>query len=89
MKTSDVSLDPRPPQVLNLVQPNAGSRLTYQSFTFKDEFYDSKVPHNSDARQLDHDDWPLHFFFDVAYGCAAMKTWGASEFVKFAEEHAM
>ena len=31
---------------------------------------------------------PPHFLFDVAYGCAALKTWGVREFVQFAEEQA-
>ena len=35
--------------------------------------------------QADRDDWPPRFLFDVAYGCAAMKT--ASDFVKFATDH--
>ena len=88
MKTSDVPLDLLPPRVPNHVRSNTESRVTYQNFTFEDEFFDSIIPHNSDARQADRDDWPPRFLFDVAYGCTAMRTWGASEFVKFATDHA-
>ncbi|KAF8323659.1 hypothetical protein F5887DRAFT_1165934 [Amanita rubescens] len=33
-----------------------------------------------------NNDWPPRFLFDVAYGCAALKTWGVKEFVQFTVE---
>jgi len=45
--------------------------------------------HTAVARQShNNDQWLPRFLFDVAYGCAALKTWEASEFVQFAEEKA-
>jgi len=49
----------------------------------------SSTPHNAVARQShNNDQLPPRFLFDVAYGCAALKTWGAREFVQFSEEQA-
>jgi len=87
MQTSDVPPNPRSSSLLSAAQPNTGSRLTYQDFTFEDPIYDIIAPHNADVKQRDHADWPPHFLFDVSYGSVAMKTWGASEFMNFAENN--
>jgi hypothetical protein len=36
-----------------------------------------------DAGISDSDEWPPPLVFDVAYGCAVVKTWGLAEFVHF------
>jgi hypothetical protein len=75
----------------DVLQPNASSadsRLTFQHFKTPDAGTMLLAPHNSDARQgVDHYDWPPPLLFDVAYGCAALKTWGVSQFVKLARKH--
>ncbi|KAK2464730.1 hypothetical protein APHAL10511_003306 [Amanita phalloides] len=63
----------------------ATSRLTFHNFNCSDYMVQHIVPHNSVAVQSNND-WPPPILFDVAYGCAALKTWGVREFVQFAEE---
>jgi hypothetical protein len=67
------------------VQPSvANSRLTFQHFRNHDPLTTVIAPHNSDARQSASNDWPPPLIFDVAYGCAALKTWGVTTFMEFA-----
>ena len=63
----------------------ANRRLTFQHFV-SDRIITHIAPHNSDARVSDSDDWPPPLLFDVAYGDAALYTWGLDEFVDFARE---
>ncbi|KAF8309777.1 hypothetical protein F5887DRAFT_1153856 [Amanita rubescens] len=88
MSVNDVAL---------VMQPNAGHlgfnpsladrRLTFQHFNAPDVVITTVAPHNSDARQrVDHDDWPPPLLFDVAYGCAALNTWGVPQFVNLARQ---
>jgi hypothetical protein len=70
------------------VQPSdAVRRLTLQHFDNRDIATTALAPHNSDAKLSDSDDWPPPLIFDVAYGCAALKTWGVSSFINFARAH--
>ncbi|KAF8340795.1 hypothetical protein F5887DRAFT_888503 [Amanita rubescens] len=80
-----------------VMQPSAGHlgfdpsladrRLTIQHFNAPDIGTRILAPHNSDARQhVDHDDWPPPLLFDVAYGCAALNTWGVPQFVNLARQ---
>ncbi len=90
MNVDDVPLVMQPQWVLDHLQfgvhPSvANSRLTFHNFKCSDYMIQHIVPHNSVARQPNNG-WPPRFLFDVAYGCAALKTWGAREFVQFAEE---
>jgi hypothetical protein len=63
------------------------SRLTFQHFNAPDAVTTLVAPHNSDARQyVDHDDWPPPLLFDVAYGCAALNTWGVPQFMNLARQ---
>ena len=62
----------------------APRRLTLQNFLISPILV---TPHNSDARISDSDLWPPPLLFDVAYGCAALNTWGVRPFVDFAREH--
>jgi hypothetical protein len=65
-----------------VTQPSlASSRLTFQHFNIHDVVTTALAPHNSDARQLDSDEWPPPLLFEVAYGNAALKTWGVPLFV--------
>ncbi|KAF8325714.1 hypothetical protein F5887DRAFT_901102 [Amanita rubescens] len=65
----------------------AVSRLTFQHFNAPDVVTTYVAPHNSDARQrVDHDDWPPPLLFDIAYGCAALNTWGVPQFVNLARQ---
>src|SRR6266550_7471150 len=83
--------------VAHVMQPNAEhlgfnpslavSRLTFQHFNIPDALTTLGAPHNSDARQrVDHDDWPPPLLFDVAYGCAALNTWGVPQFMNLARQ---
>jgi hypothetical protein len=90
MNVDDVPLVMQPQWVLDHLQfgvyPSvANSRLTFHNFTCNDYLVQFITPHNSIATQSNND-WPPRFLFDVAYGCAALKTWGVKEFVQFAEE---
>ena len=68
-----------------VTQPSASNkRLTLQHFNSNDIVVDIIAPHNSDARFLRSNEWPPPLIFDVAYGCAALKTWGVPEFMAFA-----
>jgi len=71
-----------------IVDPSeAQERLTIQHFNDRDPVATLVAPHNSDARLSDSVDWPLDLIFDVAYGCAALTTWGVPEFKEFACIH--
>ncbi|KAF8323572.1 hypothetical protein F5887DRAFT_1290598 [Amanita rubescens] len=90
MNVDDVPLVMQPQWVLDHLQfdvhPSvANSRLTFHNFKCSDYMVQHIVPHNSVAMQSNND-WPPRSLFDVAYGCAALKTWGVGEFVEFAEE---
>ncbi|KAF8960923.1 hypothetical protein BDZ97DRAFT_1940255 [Flammula alnicola] len=90
MTVNDVDLvaQPNAEHLGFAIQPSiANSRLTFQHFSNKDRVVALLAPHNSDARQSDSNDWPPPLIFDVAYGCVALKTWGVTEFVQFAQEH--
>ncbi|KIL55307.1 hypothetical protein M378DRAFT_188679 [Amanita muscaria Koide BX008] len=87
MSVTDVAL------VMQPIEPNAKhlgfavSRLTLQHFNAPDAVTTHVAPHNSDARQrMDHDDWPPPLLFDIAYGCAALNTWGVPQFVNLARQ---
>ena len=88
MSVNDVALVMQPiAEHLSLNPSPAVSRLTIQHFKAPDVVTAFVAPHNSDARQpMDHDDWPPPFLFDVAYGCAALKTWGVPQFVNLARQ---
>jgi hypothetical protein len=93
MNPDDVPQAMQPQWVLDLLQHRAypshlDSRLTFHNFTNDDGFTRQVAPHNSAMKQSDHDDWPPRFLFDVAYGFAALKTWGVKEFVEFSDEQA-
>lgn len=86
MTVNDVDLVRQPTADLlgfNVEPSVANSRLTLQHFETLDAFTRYVVPHNSDARQSDGDDWPPPLIFDVAYGCAALRAWGEDAFVQF------
>ena len=90
MNVNDVALDMQPQWILDHLQfdvhPSvANSRLTFHNFKCSDFMVQHLVPHNSVAMRSNND-WPPRFLFDIAYGCAALKTWGVREFVQFAEE---
>ena len=90
MNVGDVPLVRQPQLVLDHlefdVHPSlANSRLTFHNFNCSDYLVQYIVPHNSVAVQSNND-WPPRFIFDIAYGCAALKTWGVREFVQFSEE---
>ena len=81
----DLVIQPSAADVGFITQPSvAGSRLTFQHFANSDPLTALVAPHNSDARQSNSDDWPPPLIFDVAYGCAALNTWGAPIFMDFA-----
>ena len=68
-----------------VTQPSdATRRLTIQHFDLNDFTTEMIVPHNSDARISDSTEWPPPVMFDIAYGCAAIKTWEAASFIDFA-----
>jgi len=88
MTVNDVGLTMQPSanHVGFVIQPSdATRRLTFQHFSdIRDPATEILAPHNSDARQSDSNEWPPPLIFDVAYGCAALKTWGVPLFRKFA-----
>ena len=65
---------------------DASRRLTFQHFNNRDFATMTLAPHNSDARISDSVDWPPPLIFDIAYGCAVLKTWGLPPFLDFARE---
>jgi hypothetical protein len=86
MTVNDVDLvtQPNADRLGFVIQPSlASSRLTFQHFNNRDVVTALLAPHNSDARQLDSKEWPPPLLFDVAYGSAALKTWGVPLFVNF------
>lgn len=90
MNVDDVPLVMQPQWVLDHLQfgvdPSvANSRLTFHNFSCSDYLVQHIVPHNSVAVQSNND-WPPRFLFDLAYGCAALKTWGVKESVQFTVE---
>ena len=79
MSGNDVTLVMQPQWVLDHLQFDLPPSVANSRLAF--------TPHNAVAMQLNnHDQWLPRFVFDVAYGCAALKAWGAGEFVQFAEE---
>jgi hypothetical protein len=88
MSVNDVALVMQPnAEHLGFNPPPAVSRLTFQHFNTPDVVTTLVAPHNSDARQrVDQDDWPPPLLFDVAYGCAALKTWGVPQFMNLARQ---
>lgn len=89
MTVNDVYLvmQPTAPAVGFAIQPSAAdSRLTFQHFNNHDVAVALLAPHNSDARQSDSNEWPPPLIFDVAYGCAALKTWGVPGFINLARQ---
>ena len=90
MTVNDVDLvvQPSAAQVGFVTQPStAVKRLTLQHFNTRDPLVQTMIPHNSDARQSVGDEWPPPLIFDVAYGCAALKTWGVTAFIVLARSH--
>ena len=87
MSVNDVALVMQPiSEHLGLNPSPAVSRLTFQHFNAPDVVTALVAPHNSDARQrVDHDE-PPPLLFDVAYGCAALKTRGVPQFIHFAQQ---
>lgn len=84
MSVDDVDLIPqRTIQHVNSVVQPSKKRLTFQHFNNSDIVVNDIAPHNSDARISDSEDWPPPLIFDVAYGCAALKTWGVPAFLNF------
>jgi len=89
MSVNDVDLDTQQTasSVGFSVHPStAQRRLTIQHFSVQDFLIPFVTPQNCDGRPSDQNDWPPPFIFDVAYGYAALKTWGVSEFIDFARE---
>jgi hypothetical protein len=88
MSVNDVALVMQPnAEHLGFNPSLAASRLTFQHFNAPDAVTTLVAPHNSDARQrVDHDDWPPPLLFDVAYGCAALNTWGVPQFENLARQ---
>ena len=87
MTVNDVGLvmQPNADHLGFIMHPSvADSRLTFQHFANRDPVTALVAPHNSDARRSDSDDWPPPLIFDVAYGCAALNTWGVPTFMDFA-----
>lgn len=81
----DLVMQPLAANLGFIMQPSvADSRLTFQHFVNRDPVTALVAPHNSDARRSDSDDWPPPLIFDVAYGCAALNTWGVPTFMDFA-----
>ena len=89
MSVNDVALVVQPiTEHLGFSPSLAVSCLTIQHSIAPDVVTALVVPHNSDARQrVDHDaNWPPPLLFDVAYGCAALNTWGVPQFVNLARQ---
>ena len=87
MTVNDVDLvtQPTADHLGFVIEPSlASSRLTFQHFNNCDDATAFLAPHNSDARQSDSNEWPPPLLFDVAYGRAALKTWGVPLFVNLA-----
>jgi hypothetical protein len=87
MAVTDVDLVTQPTAHLLefAIQPSvASSRLIFQHFNTNDPLVAIVAPHNSDAKQSDSNEWPPPIIFDVAYGCAVLKTWGVIDFLQFA-----
>ena len=90
MTVNDVDLvtQPNADRLGFVIQPSLASRrLTFQHFDTHDLATMLLAPHNSDARQSDSNEWPPPLLFDVAYGSAALKTWGVPLFLNFARGH--
>ena len=86
MTVNDVDLvtQPTADRLGFVIQPSlTSSRLTFQHFNNRDIATTLLAPHNSDARQSNSNEWPPPLLFDVAYGSAALKTWGVPLFVNF------
>ena len=84
----DLVLQPAAHNVGFIVDPSvANRRLTFQHFDIHDSATALLAPHNSDARLSDSDEWPPALIFDVAYGCAALRTWGEPTFIEDARTH--
>lgn len=84
----DLVMQHSAPQVGFVTQPSiADKRLTFQHFNTHDLVVQMIAPHNSDARRSVGDEWPPPLIFDVAYGCAALKTWGVAAFIVLARNH--
>jgi hypothetical protein len=84
----DLVIQPNAANLGFVMQPSvANSRLTFQHFADREVVTALVAPHNSDARRSESDDWPPPLIFDVAYGCAALKTWGVLAFMDFARTH--
>jgi hypothetical protein len=76
----DLVMQPNADRLGFVTHPSeADSRITFQHFNTQDPVM-FMAPHNSDARQSDSNEWPPPLIFDVAYGCAALKTWGLPAF---------
>jgi len=58
-------------------------RLTLQHFKTVSNVIKHVAPHNCDARRSDSNEWPRSLIFDVAYGYAALNTWGTPRFTNF------
>ena len=87
MTVNDVDLvtQPTADSLGFVIQPSlTSSRLTFQHFNNRDIATTLLALHNSDARQSNSNEWPPPLLFDVAYGSAALKTWGVPLFVNFA-----
>jgi hypothetical protein len=92
MTVNDAELVTQPIDNTNLlgcmIQPSvADSRLTFQHFNNSDLVTATVAPHNSDVRYSHSSEWPPNLIFDVAYGCASLKTWGVPTFLNFARQH--
>jgi len=86
----DLAMQPNADDLGFAVHPsNADRRLTFQHFINNDQDSITRTvaPHNSDARISNSDMWPPPLIFDVAYGCAALKTWGVPTFMTFARKN--
>ena len=61
--------------------------LTLQHFKAVNPFVSIGSPHNCDVRQPAGAESPPSLIFDVAYGYAALNTWGTPSFINFAQTH--
>jgi hypothetical protein len=85
MDITDVDRIIQPLQSESFTQPSfTGKRLTFQNFSNDNSVVNLIAPHNSDVRIADSDKWPPPLIFDIAYGCAALNTWGVPAFNDFA-----
>ena len=84
----DLVMQPNANNLGFIILPSlANYRLTFQHFNTNDPIVILVAPHNSDARPSVSNEWPPDLIFDIAYGCAALKAWGAGDFVQFMQEH--